>query len=75
MNDTKRLFEEIDKMMATWFVTLILFISICALAIGAKVWETQNKVDQLIKMQTTTTTPRVLDYLNISHSFIWHWSK
>ena len=60
MNDTKRLFEEIDKMMATWFVTLILFISICALAIGAKVWETQNKVDQLIKMQATTTTqPKV----------------
>lgn len=53
MNDTKRLFEEIDKMMATWFVTLILFISICALAIGAKVWETQ-KFDRLIKMQQTT---------------------
>ena len=61
MNDTKRLFEEIDKMMATWFVTLILFISICALAIGAKVWETQDKVDRLIKMQQTTTTtqPRI----------------
>jgi len=60
MNDTRRLFEEIDKMLATWFVLIILFIGICALAIGAKVWETQNKVDQLIKMQQTTTTqPRV----------------
>ncbi len=61
MNDARKLFDEIDKMVATWFVLLILFITICALAIGAKVWETQDKVDRLIKMQQTTTTtqPRI----------------
>ena len=61
MNDARKLFDEIDKMVATWFVLLIQFITICALAIGAKVWETQDKVDRLIKMQQTTTTtqPRI----------------
>ena len=59
MNEERKLLDEIDKMVATWFVLLILFITICALAIGAKVWETQDKVDRLIKMQQTTTTTQV----------------
>lgn len=60
MNDARKLFDEIDRMVATWFVTLTLFIFICSAAIIANVWETKDKVDKLIKMQTTTTTqPKV----------------
>ncbi len=56
MSDARKLFEEIDKMVTKWFIMLILFIGIWSLAIVANCWETQDKVDQLIRMHQTTTT-------------------